>query len=82
MCFTVQLSKFAFYLAVAQTALIFYHVVFDLSRTFFNFFHFILFSFALRNSDIISHHFIDVNKFFHFSCFLLFHKFSCETAFV
>ena len=73
MCFTVQLSKFISYLAVSQTALIFYHVVFDLSRTFLTFFKslwkcfFLFLSFYVflrRNSDIISSVFWIVNNFF------------------
>ena len=73
MCFTVQLSKSISYLAVSQTALIFYHVAFDLSRTFLTFFKslwkcfFLFLSFYVflrRNSDIISSVFWIVNNFF------------------
>ena len=64
MCFTVQLSKFISYLAVSQTALIFYHVVFDLSRTFLTFFQISLKVFLLvfcrfmsfSDATLISYH--------------------------
>ena len=38
MCFTVQLSKIILHCRLSQTALLLYHVVSCLSRTFFNFF--------------------------------------------
>ena len=38
MCFTVQLSKIVLHCRLSQTALLLYHVVSCLSRTFFNFF--------------------------------------------
>ena len=37
MCFTVQLSKIVLHCRLSQTALLLYHVVSCLSRTFFNF---------------------------------------------
>ena len=64
MCFTVQLSKFISYLAVSQTALIFYHVVFDLSRTFFNFLFVIFSTYAIYSFDSIPYVVFDVKKFF------------------
>ena len=54
MCFTVQLSKIIFLLCrLSQTALLLYHVVSCLSRTFFNFLELFLFL-SRSNFDILS----------------------------
>ena len=55
MCFTVQLSKIGFlHCRLLQTALLLYHVVSCLSRTFFNFLELFLFL-SCSNFDILSH---------------------------
>ena len=54
MCFTVQLSKIVLLCRLSQTALLLYHVVSCLSRTFFNFFEVVLFL-SCSNFDILSH---------------------------
>ena len=41
MCFTVQLSMFIFVLRSLSAPRVFYHAIFGLSRTFFNFFIFL-----------------------------------------
>ena len=54
MCFTVQLSKIVLHCRLSQTALLLYHVVSCLSRTFFNFF-WSCFCFSLA-ATLISYH--------------------------
>ena len=54
MCFTVQLSKIVLHCRLSQTALLLYHVVSCLSRTFFNFFEVVLLL-SCSNFDILSH---------------------------
>ena len=54
MCFTVQLSKIILHCRLSQTALLLYHVVSCLSRTFFNFLELFLFL-SRSNFDILSH---------------------------
>ena len=54
MCFTVQLSKIILHCRLSQTALLLYHVVSCLSRTFFNFLELFLFL-SCSNFDILSH---------------------------
>ena len=54
MCFTVQLSKIVLLCRLSQTAVLLYHVVFRLSRTFFNFLKLFLFL-SRSNFDILSH---------------------------
>ena len=54
MCFTVQLSKIVLLCRLSQTAVQLYHVVFRLSRTFFNFLKLFLFL-SRSNFDILSH---------------------------
>ena len=44
MCFTVQLSKIVLHCRLSQTALLLYHVISCLSRTFFNFFEVVFIS--------------------------------------
>ena len=53
MCFTVQLSKIVLHCRLSQTALLLYHVVSCLSRTFFNFFEVVFVSLA---ATLISYH--------------------------
>ena len=66
MCFTVQLSKIVLLCRLSQTALLLYHVVSCLSRTFFNFFE-VVFCFSLA-ATLISYHIRPavVKNFFHF----------------
>ena len=66
MCFTVQLSKIVLHCRLSQTALLLYHVVSCLSRTFFNFF-WSCFCFSLA-ATLISYHIQPavVKNFFHF----------------
>ena len=61
MCFTVQLSR----LSVFATALLFYHVVFNLSRTFLKFFQ-VLSTFLLNSFSSLSQLFHPVKNFFLF----------------
>ena len=54
MCFTVQLSKIVLLCRLSQTALLLYHVVSCLSRTFLTFLKLFLFL-SCSNFDILSH---------------------------
>ena len=54
MCFTVQLSKIILHCRLSQTALLLYHVVSCLSRTFSTFLKLFLFL-SRSNFDILSH---------------------------
>ena len=66
MCFTVQLSKIIFlHCRLSQTALLLYHAVLCLSRSFFNFFEVVFFSLA---ATLIVYHIQPavVKNFFHF----------------
>ena len=83
--FHCSVIKDHFYLAVSQTALIFYHVAFDLSRTFFTFFKSLwklfvpdpsYFVFLRRNSEIISSVFRFVKNFFQVFWFFQLFRFS------
>ena len=66
MCFTVQLSKIVLLCRLSQTALLLYHVVSCLSRSFFNFF-WSCFRFSLA-ATLISYHIQPavVKNFFYF----------------
>ena len=55
MCFTVQLSKIILHCRLSQTALLLYHIVSCLSRTFFNFFLKLFLFLSRSNFDILSH---------------------------
>ena len=66
MCFTVQLSKIILHCRLSQTALLLYHVVFCLSRSFFNFFE-VIFNFSTHQRQLrylITTHFILSRTFF------------------
>ena len=65
MCFTVQLSKIVLLCRLSQTAVLLYHVVFRLSRTFFNFLKLFLFL-SRSNFDILSHPTGCCQELFHF----------------
>ena len=54
MCFTVQLSKIVLHCRLSQTALLLYHVVSCLSRTFFNFFR-SRFMFSTYQQQLLHH---------------------------
>ena len=69
MCFTVQLSKIILHCRLSQTALLLYHVVFCLSRTFFQLFSTFLKLFlflSCSNFDILSHPTGCCQELFHF----------------
>ena len=71
MCFTVQLSKIILHCRLSQTALLLYHVVFCLSRTFFNFFQLFwsCFCFSLAATLVVYHTYHLVVKNFFLATF-------------
>lgn len=77
MCFTVQLSKIILHCRLSQTALLLYHVVSCLSRSFSTFLKLFLFL-SCSNFDILSHPTGCCQELFSF----LFHNFFCQTQLV